>query len=394
MRRFLVAAVLPAFPILSLAVSTPPDGGIPGGSLEQPFDDARYSRIGRMARSEAFAAGHTFTRRDIESVLNRKEPLGLAPAAPLSRPLSDEEFHRRASLATLALFTISEKSQKAGTGASLGTAFLVGKGVAVTCFHALKGLGEPFAVVALTVNGEPVRVTKILAAYPKEDMAFLAVEGAGDNALPLRSDTPVGTRVRAMGHPLSKFYYTIEGSVCRYGLKSGTRSEDHAVRLNLVIDSIGGFSGGAVMDAAGNAVGMLDSFDTLQTGRTEYKVQSAIPAGMILAHFTRPYTGVMSADEIKRVLKESGASGEEQVYDIKSSCGDGFATAEMSSGDPAGFEMIVEDKDGREIARGKPSAALRAGLPPWAQTVYDASLAAAQAKLKSLLGPSAPAKCL
>lgn len=383
--------------VLLLALFALPGGAcagepVAGSDVEHPVDDADYARQGRAARYAAFTNGETFTHQDLAAVMNRREPLGLSPIPPATQVLSDEAFHERASRATLALFTISQQDFQSGKNARLGAAFMVHKGVAATCFHAFKGLGEPFAAVGLTEGGSPVKVKKILAVYPQEDLAFLEIEGAGDEVLPLRADSPAGTTVRAIGHPLGKYFFTVEGMIARYGLKVGTGS-DKLTRLHLMIYSIGGFSGGAVMDAAGNAVGMLDSFETLKAATATYEVHSAIPAATILAHFTQPYINTMTPEAVAAVLKTDGAVGlTVEIHAIRAEGPEGAAIAEVRSDDPGNFTVRIENKSGDELVSGKPSAALRASLPDWAQPLYDAAVKSAEAKAASILGPAEVSK--
>ena len=345
----------------------------PGGiqiedrTMNQPVDDARFARAGKH---------HAFTLADMKAALNRREPLGLKPLKPSSSALSDEAYHRHAALATLAMYSISEAGDKAGEGARLGTAFMVQKGVAVTCFHAFKGLGDRFAAVGVTCDGKPVRVTRILAAYPQEDLVFLQVEGAGPGLLPLRPNVPAGMKVRALGHPLNKYFFMVEGMIARYGYKTGA---DKQVRLNLMIDSIGGFSGSAIMDAAGNAVGMLDSFDTIKAGEATYDVHSAIPAATILAHFTTAYTSSMSdEDEAAELKVGAGAESAVQVSTLRTESPEGVAIADVRSDRPHDFKIRIEDANGKEVAKGRPSPALRESLPDWAKKLYDECCKAAE----------------
>lgn len=363
-----------------------------GSSVLNPVDDAQFVRLGKIAWHSAFDRGDVFHRKDLEAVMNRSEPLGLTSPPTGKAILSDEEFQRRVKAATLAVFIISETMLKANEGAKLGTAFLVQEDVAATCFHAFKNLGETFAAVAVTSSGKTFNVTKILAVYPSEDLILLQVEGAGKEFLPLRADAPAGLRVRAIGHPLNKFFFTIEGTIGRYAYKVGTASEKH-VRMNLMIDLIGGFSGAAVLDASGNAVGMLDSIDSLPSGENKYQVQSAIPAATILAHFTQPFKGTMSPEAMDAVLKPDKVKGGNTVVDIHNittQSAKGIAVSEVRSDDPTHFEIHIEDASGKEIARGSPSAAFRESLPDWARRLYDINVKDAEAKVQSVLQANAP----
>lgn len=351
---------------------------LPGASVSAPVDDARFDRLGRTARAEAAATHEFFTSADLAAALQRRASLGLTAPPASTAALSDDELHRRAAQATLVMFTVSEKNQTTGVGIRTGTAFMVHPGIAVTCFHALKNLGNRFIATAFTVEGRPVKVKKILAAYPEVDLAFLQVEGAGDTVLPLRADAPAGIHVRAVGHPLNRYYFTIEGLVARYGLKAGAGA-DPIIRMHLIIASIGGFSGAALVDSRGNAVGMLDSFDAIQSGDADYAVQSAIPAAAILDHFTNPSESTPDAETVANLLRE--LDKEITVYTIRCESPDGVAIAEASTQTPDSFLIRIEDAGGKKVAQGRSSPALRESLPKWAHDLYDQSIRDARKKV-------------
>ncbi|HPB10873.1 MAG TPA: serine protease [Kiritimatiellia bacterium] len=366
--------------------------GVTGGRVDVPLDDAAYARMGKAVRHEAFASNRVFRIADLAAAMNRREPLGLVPAAPAQTPLDEAELHARAARATFALYTLSEEDYKTGNHARLGAAFLIHPGVAATCFHAFKGVGEPFVAAGLTVEGRPVSVVNILALYPLEDLALLQVEGAGDTVLPLRLDAPAGVRVRAIGHPLNKYFFAVEGMVARYGLKSGPGGE-RLTRLHLMIHSIGGFSGGALVDTSGNAVGMLDSFETLKAGEATYDVHSAIPAATIRARFTEPYACGMTPEAVAALLRPVAVpSATVEVHTIKTEGPKGAAIAEVRSDAPRAYTVRIEDKGGNELARGRPSDALRAGLPEWAKPLYDENVKTAEAKAAAIAPPAGEAE--
>jgi S1-C subfamily serine protease len=359
-----------------------------GGQVEMPLDDAVYARLGKAIRHEAFSSNRVFRIADLAAVINRREPLGLVPATPAQTPLDDAALHERAARATFALYTLSEADYKSGNTARLGAAFLIHPGIAATCFHAFKGLDEPFVAAGLTVEGRPVTVVKILALYPLEDLALLQVEGAGDTVLPLRPDTPAGVRVRAIGHPLNKYFFAVEGMVARYGIKNGPGGE-RLTRLHLMIHSIGGFSGGAIIDNAGNAVGMLDSFETLKAGATTYDVHSAIPAATIRARFSESYACGMTPEAVADLLRPVATpSASVDVHTIKTESAKGAAISEVRSDVPHAYTVRVEDKSGNVIARGRPSDNLRAGLPEWAKSLYDENIKTANAKADAIAPPN------
>lgn len=370
-----------------LGVAVCQAAGVVGGQVEMPLDDAVYARLGKAIRHEAFSSNRVFRIADLAAAMNRREPLGLVPATPAQTPLDDAALHERAARATFALYTLSEADYKSGNTARLGAAFLIHPGIAATCFHAFKGLDEPFVAAGLTVEGRPVTVVKILALYPLEDLALLQVEGAGDTVLPLRPDTPAGVRVRAIGHPLNKYFFAVEGMVARYGIKNGPEGE-RLTRLHLMIHSIGGFSGGAIIDNAGNAVGMLDSIETLKAGAATYDIHSAIPAAAIRARFFEPYACGMTPEAVADLLRPVATpSASVDVHTIKTEGAKGAAISEVRSDAPHAYTVRVEDKSGNVIARGRPSDKLRAGLPEWAKSLYDENVRAAGAKADAIAPP-------
>ena len=278
---------------------------IAGSSPDSPIDDIKLDVAMNRVVQALVEKGKLFDRADLEKVLNRKEPLDLAPLPIQSAPLDGPELYRRASNATVALYSIAATDAKAHKGARLGAAFFVHpSGIAVTCYHAMK-FPEPFALSAAMADGKVLKVVRILAVYPRQDVAFIKIEGGGGaNCLPLQADAPAGMRVHALGHPAAWHFYMIEGTLARYGVKRDTEKTGAVMpaRLNLSVDSGPGFSGGPVLDPAGNVVGMIDSMNETLTGKTIYKVHSAIPANQILARFTEEYRETLNETELRQAF--------------------------------------------------------------------------------------------
>jgi len=279
------------------------DRPLPGSRVEVPIDDIRLDRAMNKVLQDMVEKGTVFEKSDLEKVLNRREPLNLEPIPVQTTPLDGPELYRRAVKSTLALYSLSAADAKARHGARLGAAFFVHpSGIVATCYHSIR-FAEPFAVTAATADGAVLKVSHILAIYPKQDLAFLKIEVNGVECLPLRSDAPAGTRLHALGHPSAWHFYMIEGILARYGLRRDAEKTGAAMpaRMNLSIDSGPGFSGGPVLDTAGNVVGMIDSMSE-SGGKSPYKVHSAIPARQILGRFSEEYHETLNEAEMRRVF--------------------------------------------------------------------------------------------
>ncbi|MEY3853777.1 MAG: hypothetical protein RI910_2757 [Verrucomicrobiota bacterium] len=76
--------------------------------------------------------------------------------------------------------------------------------------------------------------------------------------LPLRDDAPAGSPIRCYSHPANSFGCISEGIITRY-FKMNETDRKGAVFMQITADYARGSSGGPIIDAYGNAVGMVAS---------------------------------------------------------------------------------------------------------------------------------------
>lgn len=356
-----------------------------GSRVESPIEDAAYGAALLKGLQKIATAGRPFTRDDLQAAVHRRLPGPGDLPAPRERPLEDGALHRSATRATLALFSATEKDARAGTSATLGTAFVIHRsGIAVTCLHALR-FAEPFVLAAGTADGRVVGVRAILSAHPRHDLVFLQLEGDAFEPLPLRGNAPAGSRVYAMGMPLGIHFFMVEGLLARYdAIRDGVKRTGTVPRMNVSLESASGFSGGPVFDAAGNALGMLESKRQVTRGAENYTIHSAIPGAIIRRCFTGECGETLSEDEIRQALDPATHRKEErrEVTTFRTRCPEGEI---ITTRDNAALSTKVTDPTGRVIAEGAPSPAFRAKLPAWAQRPYDENLAQAS---RPASGPS------
>jgi S1-C subfamily serine protease len=143
---------------------------------------------------------------------------------------------------------------------TIGSAFFLRPGIAVTNAHVVSGLGDGAAVTILDTSGRHPARARLIAASDRMDLALLA---APEGLLPPvpRHDAPQrrGLAVLAAGvDPLSRQASGLElrGKIADAALDLPGFGSGLLVRLPGVRR---GFSGGPVLDLEGRLVGMLTS---------------------------------------------------------------------------------------------------------------------------------------
>jgi len=159
------------------------------------------------------------------------------------------------------VFEVEPDEVKSGT-VLLGTAFSVDqRGVWLTARHVASGLCRQLAIFA---DGRPV-ATSIAYVDPEMDVAVLTTRG-GAPALPLETATPaVGETGYSFGYPTGVLGATQDTLMGRSRMQGSGRlagitptlSWAEARRIPESLDSLGGMSGGPMLDESGRVVGSV-----------------------------------------------------------------------------------------------------------------------------------------
>ena len=360
-----------------LGTFTPSPSPLWGERASRPVHEMTCEQIAFDALQAEAGQGRVFTPAHLRDAIQR-----LLPASDntgrkiLSRALNKDAVFSHAAKSTLALYCTTAKDARSRTDAQVGTAFVIhSSGIAVTCLHALR-YTEPFVMIGLRPDGQVVHVTEILSIFPRQDLVFIRLAGDGWDALPLR-DASAGTRVFAFGHPLGIHFYMIEGLISRYeNIAPNASSDEPKIRMNLSLASGSGFSGGPVLDARGNAVGMIDSMRQVQRESERYTVHSAIPAAVIRSCMAgHPPPAPMSDGEIRIALDPSKneKTNINRKDVIRTQCPEGEVITTRTEKE---VNVRVLDPDGHVLFSGAPSNAFRSSLPAWAQDAYDENMGA------------------
>lgn len=172
------------------------------------------------------------------------------PAAAEREAATEEVF--KAHKSRVLRVRILEKSS--GSQASVGSGFAVGdKGLAITNFHVVSRLvwtPESYRAAAVLDDGSS-RGVVLLDVDVVRDLALLRLEGEALPGLPLAREEPLkGQRLYAMGNPHDLGMTIVEGSY------SGLLEESLIQRVHFTGSVNAGMSGGPVVNAAGEAVGV------------------------------------------------------------------------------------------------------------------------------------------
>ncbi len=185
------------------------------------------------------------------------------------------EAPEKSDYATLsgAVFMLSsvykcEKCEHWHAGGAATAWCLSSDGVMVTNYHVFeKASGAAYGVASR--DGEVWPVTEILAADKASDVAVFRVKGEGFQRLALGAAAEVGDKVRVISHPNQEFFLQTSGEVARYHVARGRKDKDGHVMMSITADYARGSSGGPVLNAAGEVVGMVSSTESIYYDKTK-----------------------------------------------------------------------------------------------------------------------------
>ena len=164
--------------------------------------------------------------------------------------------YQRSAPAVVALVMLD----RSGQPISLGSGFVVGKGLVATNFHVIRGSNSGQAKVVgsnvtMTIDG-------VVAKDPDRDLAILKVSALTAPPLPFSASKPVqvGETVFAIGNPQG-----MEGTLSQ-GIVSGVRTVGDSSWIQITAAISPGSSGGPVLNDAGGVIGVAVA--TLRGGQS------------------------------------------------------------------------------------------------------------------------------
>jgi S1-C subfamily serine protease len=130
--------------------------------------------------------------------------------------------------------------------------FIDGNGHVLTNEHVVGGAAR---VKIILESGEGLEGT-VIATDPRRDVALVKTAPSGRTGLPVRGVRPaVGDEVYAVGSPM---FEELSGTVSK-GIISALRSFDGLEYIQSDVATVGGSSGGPLLDERGNAIGVTVS---------------------------------------------------------------------------------------------------------------------------------------
>lgn len=248
------------FPVLFAVIAASPSP-IPGADVGSAVDDRQVFQKLEAATAglaEKKATGLRLVERLEQCKRTRTSEVRLPPGAPAGTVLDGAEIYRRAARASVLIGSAYKCDKCTKWHNTLASGFAItADGVIATNHHVAAGAtGEAMGVLAS--DGRFFPVVEVLAADKAHDVALLRVEAKDLAFLPLRDDAPAGTPIRCYSHPANTFGCISEGIITRY-FKTNEAERVGAIFMQTTADYARGSSGGPILDAFGNAVGMVAS---------------------------------------------------------------------------------------------------------------------------------------
>jgi S1-C subfamily serine protease len=178
-----------------------------------------------------------------------------APAGP---QLDGTEIYRRGARAAVLIGSSYKCDKCSKWHNTLASGFAVTADGVIATNHHVAANANAEAMGVMTADGRFFPVVEVLATDKAHDVALLRIEANDLAFLPLRDAAPAGTAIRCYSHPANSFGFLSEGIIARYA-RMNEPERNGAVFMQITADYARGSSGGPVIDAYGNAVGMVAS---------------------------------------------------------------------------------------------------------------------------------------
>ena len=264
---------------------------IPGADVDSAVDDRLIFQKLEAATSALAEKGNGPLRREDrleQCKRTRTDAVRLSAKQVSGAPLDGEEIYRRGARAAVLIGSAYKCDKCTKWHNTLASGFAItADGVIATNHHvAASASGEAMGVI--TADGRFFPVVEVLAADKAHDVALLRIEAKNLDFLPLRDDAPAGTPIRCYSHPANTFGCISEGIITRY-FKMNEAERNGAVFMQITADYARGSSGGPIIDAQGNAVGMVASTSPVFTATPAPHVASkdakpATPSQQMVRH--------------------------------------------------------------------------------------------------------------
>jgi S1-C subfamily serine protease len=269
------------------------EGILKGAIDDQAMKEQLLTEAKKRLNAKTLTSGDT-----LRSQLNR-QTTKVSFAQPSARvlPASEQYEYARSSVVIMGSVYLCGKCNNLHL--STGAGFAVSEdGVFLTNHHVVSSLTNALGMVAITADGVVAGVTEVLAANQVEDWALIRIPELKLKPLPLKGNVSVGSEVFLVSHPNEHFFSFGKGNVARYGKgktlsAQGTAKEKQVLGvtewLEITAEFGRGASGGPVMDACGNVVGLIsrvegskvaDNNEDHNLGRMIFK--QCTPIGLII----------------------------------------------------------------------------------------------------------------
>ncbi|NEB52264.1 hypothetical protein G3I48_08190 [Streptomyces griseus] len=194
---------------------------------------------------------------------------------------------------TADVLTAAVAQVRDGDGSVLGTGFLIGENLLISCAHVLAdggyGPGDAVQLVFPRVSGVPSPRGRVLEegwrAPDEQDIALVLLDEVPAGVVPLSLGSSAGCagrQVRSLGFPVQAPPDGHFGSAEVLGLLPAPDSADDMLQLTGANDLTTGFSGGPVLDeVAGRVVGMVSAITAPDGHDRGHGIAYATPAEVL-----------------------------------------------------------------------------------------------------------------
>jgi len=214
--------------------------------------DGFTKKLGTLAGDGKCVFGQDIAKKTAE-----RKATKLEAAKPSDKALSPIDLADRIEASVFLIGSVAGTKEKGFEQGRMATAWVASAdGLLITNAHVFEEIGDDEHFGAMDRAGEAYAMTDLVAVDRDSDVAVFRIEAKGLTPLPLATaPAKRGSWVGLMSHPGDRYFTFTQGHVTRYS-KYKDEANVASRWMDITADYASGSSGGPVVDACGNVVGM------------------------------------------------------------------------------------------------------------------------------------------
>lgn len=175
---------------------------------------------------------------------------------------SPDDLYQKSSRSVLIITGVYSGKKNQCYVDSAGAFVISQDGIAVTNYHVIEGLEDSTTFIAMNAHYEVFKVTAVLAADEKTDVAIIQLDHGKSifTPLPVAKETKIGENVHIISHPDENYFVLTNGIASRY---ASDEEYNDVYWLCVTAEFAKGSSGSPIFNNKGQVIGLVSATSSI-----------------------------------------------------------------------------------------------------------------------------------